>query len=232
MIGQKFNQNTNYSLPSFKILQSSKVMPLPGDRYPKLTQFRHQMHERGEHLSHRLFDHHHKSARLYRTVFFGIATLFAVLMMIIFFHKTSWFYNSYIGNGSLARMLLCSLCGTLSLSAAWLGFTVSADKQAIHYLWKRAKQKIDRLYHQKSIGLGWQRFLAFLHIHDESAAIFEIYHDAIDKMNEAQELSLALVDQIAQSTHIDSDERDSLIKQATLDFRDKLNVILTAYRSS
>lgn len=205
-------------------VQWGKVTPISQkDPYKELSQFCSEIRE--NYGGYQLLAQHKNAARFYRTVFMGLSFLFAFLMLFILYHHINLFFV----HGILAKAVLSSFCALLSIVSFCVGFRIRAEKEAVHHLFRKSRRQIKRFYGRKKAGLGWQRFLVYLDLHQPTTLVMQSYHEAIEKMHEAREHTLLVLDHVVKSRQLNPMERDSICHQAILKLRDQMNAIVLSF---
>lgn len=223
-------KKSNESSYPFSFFESSKVTPIPNkDPFPELTQFKQLLNDEGLDQFYDL-EKHQKSVSTYRKIFLSFALLFLFLMSLILFQKTTAFYSLYFGNGLIAKIILSSLCGGISLISIMISVKIRAEKEAIQTLFRQAKMKLYRLYTAKCSRIGWKRFLVYLHIHHQASSMIQAYYDAIENIQDAKDSAFALMDQIFNVNHVELTEKKNLVNQTIGELKDKLNRILHSFK--
>lgn len=224
------NQDTNYQeatiysvlLPGY----TNKVTTIQGEvGYAELDNFRQQISDEGNCYYHQPYALHKKKAFSYRVIFASIGIFFSLLMMVVSFKTTSWFYNFYLGDSFALKACLGFVCALFSFAALSMAYSISAEKEAVQYFLHKAKCRIAQLYARKRAGLGIRRFLDY----SKAAPLQHSYQETVDQMHDLKEHTYRLLNQIASAKELNSKQREILYNQSILEMRDRLNKIIQAY---
>lgn len=205
--------------PAHKKLKSAQI------RFAELHQFKQQI-DGGLTQPYHV---HRSNALTYRTIFWTIGLLFIILMWVTYQQNTNWFCGLFFSNCFMAKLTLSGICGLLAVTAVAIGKYIRADREAMAYLLRNVKRKIQAVYAHQCATLGWKRFLMFFHGCAVSAGARRAYHDAMEKVHEIQDVTRHLLRHILSSREMDRRTRERLLNQALLEMREKLDNVVHVF---
>lgn len=195
--------------------------------YPELAQFKQDIQREAGALLH-AYHYYKKFALIYRCVFAGFTGLFTALMaMVLLMSDSSWPFLAILGHNLFVKATLGTLSAVLAVLALMMTLSISPAREAVNHSCRRAHRWVRQMYRLRLAKLGWRRFL----LNDpEVTQQVHAYHDILEKMHDAREKTLVLLNHISAAKHLKSEDRVNLFNQAVLELRDQLHFIISSYR--
>ena len=207
--------------PLFRVTPPKSLSP-----YRELALFKQQVEIEKIGFHDQPYHTHKKNVLTYQLIFMGLGALFLVLDAMIISQKMSWAYTIYFNNWFVGKSLLCVFCTCFSLASFAIGYSLRIEKEAVHYYYKKARQKLSQAYARKRIGFGFAALFGFGSQSRVLAELKSSYKEAKVKLSEYKEEALHLLDRIAYSPTLSQLEKERLFNQAILELKDKLNFFI------
>lgn len=199
-------------------------------RFLDLDIFRHQIEESRAGLHHQPYTNNKHSVFVYKTIFFGLAALFAILgitTMAVPLTIVTGFFNYY----TAIKGLIVSLCALFSLASFTMAATLHTEKEAILHCVRKARAHLATIYARKRLRMGIKRFFAMLSPHRrEAQSLKNMFHETYDKINEKRDNAMHFVHRIASAKTLDPDSKEALLNQAIEELDDTLMLLVHSFR--
>lgn len=169
--------------------------------------------------TYRPYDNFLRKAFIYRSIFFGLGGLFFFLGVYISEQSINWFPYAFIfANTLTAKNVVLALCLLFSVTAFGLNFLISAERDAVNQLSRRAKRKLARIYNKQNL---------IMESAERAAKLKKVYEDALHKIDEIEDSTKLLFTQIGKS------KRENMLKlyhQTLLEANDELHLCVNNFK--
>lgn len=204
----------------------------PVRNYVELNKFRQKIEEEMSGPHHRPYQAGRKKTLLYRTIFYGLGLLFVFLSFFIYSQTMTWAGSVIFVNYAATKIAVCMFTFILGVLSCFVGYSIRTEKEAANQLVHRAKAKINRILSYKKAEFGLPRLLYFGPQLKKHMAAKEMYHDALEKIQESKKTTHALLEQIAKTKDLESALVEKLFNQAILELNDKLHQIIGDFKKN
>jgi hypothetical protein len=214
-------------LSHYTAIYAEKVMPLQQDQGSlEFARFRKQVAEQKLCPKRWPYEAHKMGAFIYRGIFIGLSLLFFLLMSFISFQKISWVYSFYVGYSLFPKIALCTLCVLAGLTSLYVAWAIRPEREAAHYLVKKAEERLTRCYrHQRArFGLSW--FTALWRPRHDVNHIHNAYYEVSEHLHDIKEGTLTILHQIAQMSHLSYTQKARLFNHVIQEMRTKLDKLI------
>lgn len=207
----------------------STYAPIQTSRYRELDHFRRKVYDNGDCPSQRPYDTFKAQANVYRLIFFGLGTVFAILSLLIYMKNPSSFCSLHFNHCDFAKNCLLALCMVSTSIAYCITGFIRPEKEATQLLMKRAMECLDRAYQQKRLEAGDSFFSSYNGFSSCYHQLRHSYRNSKEKLWESYTISMQLLRQIARSKQVKAKEKEILFNQALLELNEKLNGIIQGF---
>lgn len=176
--------------------------------YQKLHHFREEKEQQP-------YQARQKKVLLYRMIFGCIGCVFLALFGLAYMQTSS---SLFFISGAIPKISICTITILFALIAFSIGISIRTEKEAIANLAHRAQRKLKRIYLRKISQLN-------------EDLIRLAYHDTVEKILEAKEASLTLVNEIAQTKNSSMEMSIELFNQAILELNDRLTFLINRFKN-
>lgn len=199
--------------------------------YPELARFRQKLLNMETASLARPHAYYRRKSMLYRSSFIGFSAVFFSLFLFLLFHKASLFGANILPIGIAMKATGCTFSFIMGLIALAMGCSISADREAVSFIWRQERFRLKRLYSQKRLKYGWKSFLPPL-ASSPLALLMDEFHHALEKMDEIKEHTRFLLRRLRQTELLDIKARDRVRNQALLDMQEQLRAIVHSFQKS
>ncbi len=203
-----------------------------GKHYPELYDIKEQIAKDKNGPHNRPYSANKHKVSLYRALFFSFGLFFITLAGLIHFKTTNWSCSMFFSNCMMVKTLICTLSIFFSLSAFFIGLTMSTEKEAINHLYRRALLRLAKVYHRKKIEYGLGLFFALGKKYHKAAALKQYYEEARDKVKNQRTESLLLIERIKSRRENDAVAKEDLFNQVILELHDQLHDIIQTFQDT
>lgn len=191
------------------------------DAYTDLNRFRSQIEVEKSGPHHKPYEAMVQHTMTYRLVFSGIGVLFLLLALLVHQHSINWFsYAIIFSSFHTAKTVVGSFCLMLSAAAFAIAYFIRIEREAKNQLIRRAKLKLRRILRKK------------IAASDNSNQLKHEYSIALDRMNESNETTVLLFQQIYHYHSLSPSERAILFNQSILELNDRLHQIINKFQKA
>lgn len=218
-----------------KFIQQSRQAPIQvyWDKphpYPELHLFKSQIELDGNGPLHKPYTSARSSALLYRTIFLSIGILYFILGIFLYSKSLTWTGSLLFGGPFWIKTFLLAVCTISSLYCIILGFRLRAENEAVKKAYKDSKARLANAHERKAVDHGIIGYTLFGREYRRSLALRQVYHEASEKLHEHVEETYLLVHRIARSGSFEEHQKEELLNQAILEFRDKADHIISSFK--
>lgn len=203
---------------------------LPIRNYKELNKFRQKVEEQKCGPHHQPYQASQKRALSYKAVFFALGILFLFLSYFLYSHTMIWSGNLFFVDFSATKTVICLFTLLLSGLSFILGLAIHGEREAVHKITHRAKNKLRRIYSYKRDEYGLSAFSTGLDS-KKNAIAKRTLHEAIAKVNDSKKAVCVLLRQIRETKGLDKATLEKLFNQAILEFNDKLHSIIYEFKN-
>ncbi|MEI8366217.1 MAG: hypothetical protein WCF65_07340 [Parachlamydiaceae bacterium] len=200
-------------------------------RFDDLEIFRQEIEESRAGLHHQPYSSKKNNVLVYKLVFFGFSLLFFALGIAATWLPSAISCGLLFGTCTFLKGAVLSICILLSLTSFIFCLTLQARREAVLEAVRRAKLHLKSILVRKQIRMGLKRFVIFFgEQRTQAAALVQMYHDGIEKINDKKDEAIHLVHRIATAQTLDKKEKETLLNQAIEELDEKLRVLIHSFR--
>lgn len=201
-------------------------IPTPARRFSELENFRQNI----ELASHLPFNISRRKVFTYKAIFYAFSLLFFVLGAIILFKLPMLTYSRilYI-DGYVIKNVIGPISWMIGLASLWIGYGMSAQKEAALQVYRQAKYNLSKSYARKKIEFGITGFLHFGNRYIHASSLKQTFVETRDQIVNHLHETYHLFDRIAQAPNLNPRSREKLYNQSILEFSDKAERTLARF---
>lgn len=201
------------------------------ERFIDLEIFRQEIEDSRAGLHHQPYSIRKKSVHKYKCIFFAFSLLFLGLSIAATSLPTAISCGLLFGSCTFIKGGILSVCILLSIAAFVAALALQPRREAVLQSVRRAKLHLKAILVRRQIRMGLKRFIViFGPQRAQAAALIQMYHEGIEKINDKKDEAMHLVHRIATAETLDKTDKEALLNQAIEELDEKLRLLVHSFR--